>query len=77
MIGPMRVTTRLAFALAIPTFVILSGAVTLAYAQPSPSPSRKRKQFSPVSPRASACAIEASDHTTIDIVNPRLAPIRS
>ena len=39
MIGPMRVTTKLAFALAIPTFVILSGAVTLAYAQPSPSPS--------------------------------------
>src|SRR5438270_12964035 len=38
MIGPMRVTTKLAFALAIPTFVILSGAVTLAYAQASPSP---------------------------------------
>jgi mono/diheme cytochrome c family protein len=39
MIGPMRVTTRLLLALAIPTVMVLTGAVSLAYAQPSPDPS--------------------------------------
>ena len=43
----------------------------------SPSPSRNRKQFRPNRPLANACAIDASDQTTIEMAKPRFAPIRS